>query len=110
MTLWFRFTFQFTFLILYLVSLTVMEEPNLEEPKHLHYKIQSAYVNSYVAASKIGISENILQKITDTVLFVEGERREVLQEGTHKTNIGLQLKSRKNVKDKLVVFELLCFI
>lgn len=75
-----------------------MEEPTLEEPKHVHYKIQSAYVNSYVAASQIGISENVLQKITDTVLFVEGDRREILQEGTNKINIGLQLKSRKNVK------------
>lgn len=80
-----------------------MEEPDLKEAKLLHYKMQSTYVNSYVAASKIGISENILQKITDTVLFVEGGRREVLQEGTSKVNIGLQIKSRKNVKYTLIV-------
>ncbi|XP_063696146.1 5'-3' exoribonuclease 1 [Culicoides brevitarsis] len=78
------------------LTLTIADEPMLEEAKDVHYKIQSAYVNSYVAASKIGISENVLQKITDTVLFVEGEKREVLQEGTNKMNIGLQLKSRKN--------------
>lgn len=69
----------------------------MKAAKDIHYQIQNAYVNSHVAASKIGISDNTLQRITDTVLFVEGERIDVLHEGTSKINIALQLKSKRNV-------------
>uniref|UniRef100_A0A336LMV3 5'-3' exoribonuclease 1 n=1 Tax=Culicoides sonorensis TaxID=179676 RepID=A0A336LMV3_CULSO len=78
------------------VLLTVTEEPELVKPKELHYKLQSKYVSSYVAASKIGISENTLLKITDNVYIIEGYKREDIPEGINKINIGLQIKSRKN--------------
>lgn len=81
------------------VALTIFEEPDLKAAKDIHYQIQNAYVNSHVAATRIGISDNTLQRITDTVLYVEGERIDVLPEGLSKINIALQLKSKRNVSN-----------
>lgn len=73
------------------------EEPFLKPAKDTHYSTQRKYLTSSGAAAEIGISDQTLQKITDCVFYVEGQRREPVEMGTQKRNIALQLKSKKNV-------------
>lgn len=58
-------------------------------------------MNCQDVAGHIGISDITLQKITDCVFFVEGQRRENLEPGHKKRNIALQLKCKKSVSIKV---------
>lgn len=77
------------------VMLTVLQEPDLKSVIALHDKSQGSYMNSYQTAAALSISENVLNRITGTVLVIPGNRRQISQDGTSKNNIGLQLKFPK---------------
>lgn len=76
------------------VSLTVHEEPKFDGVWDMHIRSQDSYLNSYQAASRLSISENVFNRITGTVLVIAGIKRQIA-EGTSKMNIGLQLKFNK---------------
>lgn len=77
------------------ILLTVPQEPDFQAVTVLHNKTQGSYLNSYQTAAALSISENVLNRITGTVLVIPGKKRQISQEGTSKNNIGLQLKYPK---------------
>lgn len=77
------------------VALTVPQEPDFSIVAGQHRKSQGAYMNSHQTASTLSISENVLNRITGTVLVIPGNKREISPEGQPKSNIGLQLKFPK---------------
>lgn len=77
------------------VALTVPQEPDLSSVITMHKKSQGAYMNSHQTACTLSISENVLNRITGTVLVIPGNKREISPEGQPKNNIGLQLKFPK---------------
>lgn len=76
------------------VCLTIPEEPKFDNLWNKHKAYKQSYMNTYQAASKLSISENVFNRITGTVLVVAGMKRQVA-EGQSKMNIGLQLKFAK---------------
>lgn len=76
------------------VLLTVPAEPELMKAMDMHGRIQGSYMNAYQTAGMIGINNNVLSRITGTVLMIAGMKRQV-SDGTSKINIGLQLKFPK---------------
>lgn len=71
-------------------------EPNFDEALQVHNETKMTYVNSYIAASAIGISNKVFNRITGTVLVVTGEKRFPVPDSANKVNVGLQLKFPKN--------------
>ena len=76
------------------VLLTVPAEPELMKAMDMHGRIQGSYMNAYQTAGMIGINNNVLSRITGTVLMIAGMKRQI-SDGTSKINIGLQLKFPK---------------
>ena len=76
------------------VLLTVPAEPDLLKAMDMHGRIQGGYMNAYQTAAMIGINNNVLSRITGTVLMIAGMKRQI-SDGTSKINIGLQLKFPK---------------
>ena len=62
----------------------------------LHSKMQQGYMNSYQTAAMVGLSANVFNRITGSVLIISGQKRQI-SDGTPKSNIGLQVKFPKNV-------------
>lgn len=77
------------------VTLTVPLEPNFEKVVSEHQKSQESYMNSYQAASQVGISDNVFNRITGSVLVIAGMKRQVA-ENQSRHNIGLQMKFTKS--------------
>lgn len=73
-------------------------QPNFSDAKSNYYNEGNAYMNSYNAASQIGMNNRLFSKITGTVLIVPGQRRFPISEKTSKVNVGLQLKFPKQVR------------
>jgi 5'-3' exoribonuclease 1 len=73
------------------VTLTVPLEPNFDKVINEHHKSQENYMNSYQAAAQVGISDNVFNRITGSVLIIAGMKRQVA-ENQSKHNIGLQMK------------------
>ena len=94
------FSLAFIFLNLifwkFLVLLTVPREPSLQRAIDLHRKMQAGYMNSYQTAGIVGLSSNVFNRITGSVLIISGQKRQI-SDGTPKSNIGLQVKFPKNV-------------
>lgn len=78
-----------------MVQLLVSPEPDLREAKQVHVSSNDRYMNSYEAASQLGINPSVFNMLTGTCLVVNGERRFPLPDNTPRTNIGLQLKFPK---------------
>ncbi|KAL7033303.1 hypothetical protein ACKWTF_007534 [Chironomus riparius] len=76
------------------VCLTVHEEPTFESLWQKHLTTKDSYMNSYQTSSKLNISENVLNRITGTVLVIAGMKRQI-SDGQSKMNIGLQMKFAK---------------
>lgn len=76
------------------VCLTVHEEPTFKSLWQKHLTTKDSYMNSYQTSSKLNISENVLNRITGTVLVIAGIKRQI-SEGQSKMNIGLQMKFAK---------------
>lgn len=76
------------------VCLTVHEEPTFKNLWQKHMVTKDSYMNSYQASTKLNISENVLNRITGTVLVIAGLKRQI-SEGQSKMNIGLQMKFAK---------------
>lgn len=77
------------------VSLTVPQEPNFNKIIDLHHNSKGSYMNTYQAAAQVGISENVFNRITGSVLVIAGMKRQVA-ENQSKHNIGLQLKLNRS--------------
>ena len=77
------------------VALTVPEEPDFSSVVTVHEITQGSYMAPYDAAAKLSITDNVLNRITGTVLVIPGNKREVSKDGQQKLNIGLQLKFPK---------------
>lgn len=69
----------------------------MKASKDTHYTKQRTYLPSVAAAAQINISDLTLLKLTDCVLYAEGQRKEFVDNKFHKKNIALQMKSKKNV-------------
>lgn len=54
----------------FLVLLTVPKEPSLQRAIDLHRKMQAGYMNSYQTASFVGLSPNVFNRITGSVLII----------------------------------------
>lgn len=76
------------------VTLTVPPEPNFEKVIFENQKSQESYMNTYQASSQVGISDNVFNRITGSVLIIAGMKRQVA-ENQSKHNIGLQMKFTK---------------
>lgn len=84
------------------VMFTVPQEPNLNKMMDLNQKSKGAYMNSYNASSQVGISENVFNRITGSVLVIAGMKRQVA-ENQSRHNIGLQMKFTKT-NEELIGF------
>lgn len=76
------------------VLLTVPQEPSFEDIYELHERNEGSYLNAYNLSAALNISENVINRITGSVLVIAGNKR-MVTEGTSKVNIGLQLKFPK---------------
>jgi hypothetical protein len=83
-------TFPFT------VSLCVPPEPDFNRAIERN-KDQKRFHNGYNAAALIGISTNVLARVTGTILVFQGMSVPQVPDGTPKFNVGLQMRFVKNV-------------
>ncbi|KAM7349373.1 5'-3' exoribonuclease pacman isoform 1-T2 [Cochliomyia hominivorax] len=83
------------------VNITVLPEPDFSEAKDVQYQLERDYINSYQAASQIGINVRILARITGSVLVFKGARRPKsdLPDNLSNLNIGLQFKYIKQQEE-----------
>uniref|UniRef100_A0A1I8N9Q4 5'-3' exoribonuclease 1 n=1 Tax=Musca domestica TaxID=7370 RepID=A0A1I8N9Q4_MUSDO len=83
------------------VNITVLPEPNFSEAKYMQSQLEKDYINSYQAASQIGIQIKCLARLTGPVLVVKGARRPKsdLPDNLAKINIGLQFKYFKSQEE-----------
>lgn len=79
-----------------LVSAVVHPQPDFREARQIHYNEGQTYVNSYTAASSIGMAYKLFNRITGTLLIYTGEKRFPISDNANKLNVGLQLKFPKN--------------
>lgn len=70
----------------------IYEEPNLESVQTIDEEARSHYLSTYDAASSIGISANLLGRLSSTIYMVTGGRRSLNVDEKGKMNIGLQLR------------------
>lgn len=73
----------------------VHPQPEFGEARQIHYKEGQSYVNSYIAASSIGMACKLFNRITGTLLVYTGEKRFPISDTANKLNVGLQLKFPK---------------
>ncbi|XP_073829964.1 5'-3' exoribonuclease pacman [Musca autumnalis] len=83
------------------VNITVLPEPDFSEAKYIQSQLEKDYINSYQAASQIGIQIKCLARLTGPVLVVKGARRPKsdLPDNLAKINIGLQFKYFKTQEE-----------
>jgi hypothetical protein len=62
-----------------------------------HNRERKRFHNGYNAAALIGISTNVLARVTGTILVYQGMNVPQVPDGTSKFNIGLQMRFVKNV-------------
>ncbi|XP_058822871.1 5'-3' exoribonuclease 1 isoform X2 [Topomyia yanbarensis] len=67
-------------------------EPNLDKVVEINEQAKSHYLGIQDAASVIGISPNLLCRLSSTILIVTGGRRSVNVDERGKMNIGLQIR------------------
>lgn len=79
------------------VNITVIPEPQLSEARRKQTEAEMSYYNNYEFAIKTGLNANVVARITGSVFIIHGSPRGDLPENTPKTNIGLNLKSKKSV-------------
>uniref|UniRef100_A0A1Q3F1Y6 5'-3' exoribonuclease 1 n=1 Tax=Culex tarsalis TaxID=7177 RepID=A0A1Q3F1Y6_CULTA len=70
----------------------IYDEPNLDSVLKVDEEARSHYLNTYDAASSIGISANLLSRLSSTIYMVTGGRRSLNVDEKGKMNIGLQLR------------------
>ncbi|XP_055541135.1 5'-3' exoribonuclease 1 isoform X2 [Wyeomyia smithii] len=70
----------------------VYAEPNLTKVIDVNDRVKNHYLNTQDAASMIGISLNLLNRLSSTILIMPGSRRSVQADERGKMNIGLQLR------------------
>ncbi|XP_037926707.1 5'-3' exoribonuclease 1 isoform X1 [Hermetia illucens] len=78
------------------VNITVIPEPQLSEARGKQTEAEMSYYNNYEFAIKTGLNANVVARITGSVFIIHGSPRGDLPENTPKTNIGLNLKSKKS--------------
>lgn len=71
--------------------------PDFTKVKRLHYEETQGYVNSFVASSKIGVTQHLFNRITGIVFVYNGQKRYPVSDFDKKVNVGLQLKHMKQV-------------
>lgn len=70
----------------------IHEEPNLDTILAINDEAKSNYLTMQDAASMIGISANLLSRLSSTIYMLKGPRRSVNIDEGGKMNIGLQLR------------------
>ncbi|XP_053692331.1 5'-3' exoribonuclease 1 [Sabethes cyaneus] len=70
----------------------VYNEPDLGPVVDVNERAKNHYMGTQDAASMIGISPNLLSRLSSTILIVPGGRRSVNTDERGKMNIGLQLR------------------
>ncbi|KAL1396671.1 hypothetical protein pipiens_010362 [Culex pipiens pipiens] len=70
----------------------IYEEPNLDTVLKIDDEARNHYLTTYDAASSIGISANLLSRLSSTIYMVTGGRRSLNVDEKGKMNIGLQLR------------------
>lgn len=70
----------------------IHEEPNLDTIMEVNEEAKSHYMGMQDAASAIGISANLLSRLSSTILMMTGGRRSLNVDERGKLNIGLQLR------------------
>lgn len=84
-------------------------EPDFERAKEVHMKTKADQLNEFkqlsTAASLLGIGENVLARVTGSVLINPPDNS---VESWRKINIGLQLKSRTPVRSHTFLSQLFC--
>lgn len=70
----------------------IHEEPNLDKVVDINEEAKSHYLTMQDAASMIGISANLLSRLSSTIYMMRGARRSVNIDEGGKMNIGLQLR------------------
>lgn len=79
------------------VNLIAKQEPDFSKAHIMHDESKSKYLVGYNAAREIGISGQLLGRITGSILVIPGMRRGILAENQSRINLGLQLKFKKSV-------------
>lgn len=79
------------------VNLIAKQEPDFTKAHKIHDESKSKYLNGYNASREIGISGQLLGRITGSILVIPGMRRGILAENQSRINLGLQLKFKKSV-------------
>ncbi|XP_055915539.1 5'-3' exoribonuclease 1 [Eupeodes corollae] len=77
------------------VSMTVLPDPDLSEPKKLHSEEESHYFSSYDMVSLLGINTRVLMRLTGQLFLVMGEKIKNLSDSAKKVNIGLSMRFPK---------------
>ncbi|XP_029735397.1 5'-3' exoribonuclease 1 [Aedes albopictus] len=70
----------------------IHEEPNLDRVVDINEEAKSHYLTMQDAASMIGISANLLSRLSSTIYMMPGARRSINVDEKGKMNIGLQLR------------------
>lgn len=81
---------------IFLVLLSVKNEPEFSKALNLQNELQKRYINSYDAARELRLVLPVFNRVTGSILVIPGSRRPITQD-TAKMNIGLQFKMAKNV-------------
>lgn len=78
------------------MSVFVRPQPDFLQARQIHDNEGQMYLNSYNAASCIGMQYKLFNRITGTMLIVTGEKRFPISDSANKTNVGLQFKFPKH--------------
>lgn len=79
------------------VNLIAKQEPDFTKAHVIHDDSSRKYLIGYNAAREIGISGQLLGRITGSILVIPGMRRGISAENQSRINLGLQLKFKKSV-------------
>ncbi|XP_058449567.1 5'-3' exoribonuclease 1 [Malaya genurostris] len=70
----------------------IHDEPNLDKVMEINEQSKNNYRGIQDTASTVGISPNLLCRLSSTILIIPGGRRSVNEDERNKMNIGLQLR------------------
>lgn len=84
------------FHFIFLVLLSVKDEPEFSKAINVQNELQKRYINSYDAAKELRLMLPVFNRVTGSILIIPGSRRPITQDMA-KINIGLQFKMAKNV-------------
>lgn len=91
-------TNQLILILFFFVVLTLAHtQPDFSAAREIYFEESEAYMNAYTASAHAGIGIRSFNRITGVVLIVVGQKRFPISDNDVKINVGLNLKSFKQV-------------